>query len=78
MMNFEDRLVDGPLLPAGTPACRWSEFSCRKPSDKRRHGDPFPLPRLGDQVKTDQPTRQLDSAIGLGHWGLEQLSHGDF
>ena len=39
----------GALGPAdsGIVADAWDEFSVRRPSPHRRHGDPFPLPRLG-------------------------------
>eukprot|EP00438_Fugacium_kawagutii_P017186 Skav215700 [mRNA] locus=scaffold3538:124321:127815:+ [translate_table: standard] len=63
-MNFDGQGTNRPSLSPGVTAYRWSEFECRKPSDKRKHGDPFPLPRLGDQVKADPPTRLLDSACG--------------
>ena len=45
----------------------WFEFSVRRPSPHRRHGDPFPLPRLGKQSAGSQhhlsPTRMIDRAV---------------
>ena len=36
----------GLLRDDSASACTWSEFSDRAPSLGRKHGDPFPLPRL--------------------------------
>ena len=42
----------------------WKEFNCRKASAHRRHGDPFPLPRLGQPRQADPLRRRLDGAFG--------------
>ena len=44
--------------------CAWQDFDCRRPSDRRRHGDPFPLPRLGKPEDTTPLNRRLDGACG--------------
>ena len=42
----------------------FSEFNCRVPSVHRRHGDPFPLPRLGQPTAAGLLSRRLDGAAG--------------
>ena len=44
-------------------AWRWNEFSCRTRSVHRRHGDGFPLPRLGKPMEADPLKRRLDGAF---------------
>eukprot|EP00438_Fugacium_kawagutii_P016242 Skav225368 [mRNA] locus=scaffold476:95907:101244:- [translate_table: standard] len=41
----------------------FAEFSQRVPSARRRHGDPFPLPRLGEPKASEELSRRVDSAI---------------
>eukprot|EP00438_Fugacium_kawagutii_P008464 Skav230206 [mRNA] locus=scaffold2443:266117:270539:+ [translate_table: standard] len=42
----------------------FSEFDLRVPSARRRHGDPFPLPRLGRPKDSRELSRRVDVAIG--------------
>ncbi len=54
----------GPSAPDGkVDYDAWSEFTLRKPSVHRRHGDPYPLPRHGKPSAADPLTRRLDGAI---------------
>ena len=48
-------VMTGPVLPA--PADAWPEFNLRVASRYRKHGDPFPLPRLGSTFPSTTPTR---------------------
>lgn len=57
--------------PEEAAACRWDEFSLRFPSARRRHGDPFPLPRLG---QPRQARERVDSAFA----GLNSLATAVF
>ena len=77
-MNLVQR---GDWLPGTCPGplemaddCMFSEFSCRVPSVHRRHGDPFPLPRLGQPTAAGLLSRRLDGAVGA----LNQLSGAFF
>ena len=38
------------------------EFDQRVPSARRRHGDPFPLPRLGRPRDSEALARRVDAA----------------
>ena len=55
-------------------ACRWKEFNCRQASDHRKHGDPFPMPRLGKPMLARPLSRRLDAALG----SLNRLSSAVF
>ena len=52
-----------PSTSQAASACDFSEFSLRWPSAHRRHGDPFPMPRLGRPTAVSALTRRTDSAI---------------
>lgn len=52
----------------------WTEFGRRAPSDQRRHGDPFPLPRLTEPSLADSLTRRLDGVLR----SLNSLAAADF
>ena len=56
------------LVGPGMADDAWIEFNVRRPSLFRRHGDPFPLPRLGadsaSRLHFTSPTRMIDQAIG--------------
>ena len=55
-------------------ACRWNEFNCRRASDHRKHGDPFPMPRVGKPMLATPLSRRLDAALG----SLNRLSTAVF
>lgn len=57
-----------------TADCKWFEFNKRLPSVHRRHGDPFPLPRLGSPTEASPLDRRLDYALGA----LNSLASADF
>ena len=54
--------------------CKWSEFDSRSPSVHRRHGDPFPLPRVGKPRQATELIQRLDDACGA----LNSLASTDF
>ena len=55
-------------------ACSFPEFDLRWQSVHRRHGDPFPLPRLGRPDAASMLTRRVDPAFGA----LNQLAAAVF
>ena len=66
MFSKETGVVPPGKIPS-TPVeadAAWIEFTNRFPSDHRRHGDPFPLPRLGKPGGTTMLNRRLDGAFG--------------
>ena len=52
----------------------WQEFDIRYASAHRRHGDPFPLPRLGQPRRSEPLTQRVDAALR----SLNQLSSAVF
>lgn len=56
------------LVGPGMADDAWMEFNVRRPSLFRRHGDPFPLPRLGadsaSRLHITSPSRMMDQAFG--------------
>ena len=52
----------------------FSEFNCRVSSVHRRHGDPYPLPRVGQPTAAGVLSWRLDGAVGA----LNQLSGAFF
>ena len=55
-------------------ACDFPEFDVRRRSVHRKHGDPFPLPRLGKPNMSSKLARRVDSACGA----LNQLASAVF
>lgn len=65
MMESDATRTFGPSDSGGV-ADAWCEFDVRRPSLHRRHGNPFPLPRIGQQSALSQhflsPSRMIDRA----------------
>ena len=71
----------GPELAAESSADAWREFSVRHPSLHRRHGDPFPLPRLPGGRRGDPPltlTSQLHRRVDASLRSLNLLAAASF
>ena len=66
--------AEGPSTSLTADACFFDQFDRRWPSAHRRHGDPFPLPRLSRPTVTSMPTRQVDAAFR----SLNTLAMADF